>query len=158
MNMRADTRCGRRWRLMPAGNINRKYVRSPVGQATVELALIAPIVSFVLVVAVQFAIIGSAALALGQANYEGARFASINTTATQSQVQTYMLSVASPIISAGSGRYLSSTVTPAPPCSWGGSVTVSVSFDTSHLVMLPNPFFGVKFPTSLSNSETAFCE
>ncbi len=158
MTMRADTRRRRRWRLMPAANLNRRHVRSAMGQASVELALIAPIVSFVLVVAIQFAIIGSAALALGQANYEGARFASINTAATQSQVQSYMLTIASPIITASGGRYLSSTVTPAPPCSWGGSVTVSVTFDTSHLVMLPNPFFGVRFPTSLSNSETAFCE
>jgi hypothetical protein len=35
---------------------------------------------------------------------------------------------------------------------------VSVTFDANHLVALPNPFFGIQFPTSLTNSESAFCE
>jgi hypothetical protein len=136
----------------------RRYDSSGRGQAAAELALIIPVLAVVLAVGLQFAIIGTAALALGQVDYQGARYAAVNGSASQSTVQSYMLSVASPIISADSGKYLNSTLSPAPPCSFGASVTVSVTFDTNHLVVLPNPFFGISFPTSLTNSESAFCE
>lgn len=111
-----------------------------------------------MLVGIQFAIIGVAALGLGQVDYQGARYAATNPSSSQSTIQNYMVSVASPIISAGSGKYLSSSLSPAPPCTFGSTVTVSVTFDASHLVALPNPFFGIPFPTSLTNSESAFCE
>ena len=128
------------------------------GQATVELALITPIVLFLMLVGIQFAIIGLAALGLGQVNYQGARYAATNTSATSANIQTYMVTVASPMISANSGSYLTSTVSPTPPCTFGSTITVSVTFNAAHLLALPNPFFGINFPTSLTNSETAFCE
>jgi Flp pilus assembly protein TadG len=136
----------------------RQHARARHGQAAVELALIIPLLSVLVVVGIQFAVIGTAALALGQVNYEGARYAANNSSATQAQIQSYMVSVAAPIISANSGSYLTSTLSPAPPCAFGSSVTVSVTFDTRHLLALPNPLFGINFPTSLSNTETAFCE
>ena len=124
----------------------------------VEFALLVPIMSIVLMVGLQFALVGMAAMALGQANYQGARYAAVNPSASQSAVQSYMLSVASPIITVKSGKYLGSTLSPTPPCPFGSAVTVSVTFDTTHLLVLPNPFLGVRFPTSLSSSESAFCE
>src|ERR1039458_6514622 len=69
------------------------------GQAAVELALIIPIVLCLMVVGIQFALVGVAALGLGQVNYQGARYAATNPSASQSAVQSYMVSVASPIIS-----------------------------------------------------------
>jgi hypothetical protein len=146
------------WRFISLAKLRRGCVPPGRGQAAVELALIIPILAVVMAVGLQFAVIGTAALALGQVDYQGARYAAVNPSATQSQVQSYMLSSGSPIISVDSGKYLTSTLNPAPPCSFGGSVTVSVTFDTSHLVVLPNPFMGISFPTSLSNSESAFCE
>jgi Flp pilus assembly protein TadG len=138
---------------------NRQHrADTPRGQAAVELALVLPIVLFTMLVGIQFAIIGSAALGLSQADYQGARYAATNPSAPQSAIQTYMVSVASPIIGANSGRYLSASLSPAPPCTFGSSVTVAVTFDARHLVVLPNPFFGIPFPTSLTNSQTAFCE
>jgi Flp pilus assembly protein TadG len=128
------------------------------GQAAVELALITPIVLFVMLVGVQYAIIGVAAMGLGQADYQAARYAATHSSASQATVQSYMVSVASPIISAGSGQYLTTSLSPAPPCVFGSTVTVSVTFNAGHLLALPNPFFGVPFPTSLTNSESAFCE
>ncbi|HEV3109533.1 MAG TPA: TadE/TadG family type IV pilus assembly protein [Candidatus Binataceae bacterium] len=161
--MSIDTARALRWRLMGLStlrqpNLGRQYDRASRGQAAVELALIAPVLTVLVLVGIQFAIIGTAALALGQVNYEGARYAANNGTDTQAQIQSYMVSVAAPIISAHSGSYLTSTLSPAPPCSFGGSVTVSVTLDTNHLIALPNPFFGISFPKSLTNSETAFCE
>ena len=67
-------------------------------QSMVEFAFALPVVLIVLLVGIQFAIIGEAALALGQVNYQGARYAAVNGNATQDQVNTYMLSVASPTI------------------------------------------------------------
>jgi len=127
-------------------------------QSAVELAFVLPVLLTVLVVGVQFAIIGAASLALGQVNYQGARYAAINGTATASAIKTYMLSVASPTISANSGAYLTSTVSPAPPCTFGTSVTVSLSYDAAHLLALSNPFLGITFPTTLTSTESAFCE
>ncbi|MBF6568765.1 MAG: hypothetical protein IVW54_07815 [Candidatus Binataceae bacterium] len=124
-----------------------------------EFAIILTVALFVLVVAVQFAIIGEAALALGQANYQGARYAAVNPTANQSAVTSYILQNASPTISANNGAYLTTvTLNPNGSCTFGNSVTLSLTFDVSHLVALPNPFLGISFPTSLSNSESAFCE
>jgi Flp pilus assembly protein TadG len=127
------------------------------GQASVELALITPIVLFVMLIGIQYSLLGLAVLGLGQANYQGARYAATNPSAAQSAVQSYMVSVASPIISTGSGKYLTSTLNPSP-CTFGSTVTVAVSFSASHLVVLPNPFFGISFPTTLTNTESAFCE
>jgi Flp pilus assembly protein TadG len=150
--------CSMRRGFISRARFKRLLAGARRAQAAVELALIAPVGLVLIVIGVQFAIIGVAALGLGQVNYQGARYAAINPSSTQSQVQSYMLSVASPIIGANAGHYLSSTLNPAPPCTFGGQVTVAVSFDVSHLVMMPNPFFGIKFPTSLTNSNTAFCE
>jgi len=146
-------------RLRSPGIRRRRWAGVSRAQAAVELALIAPIVIVLLVVGVQLAIIGDAALALGQVDYQGARYAAVNTSASQSAVQSYMLSVASPLIAANNGSYLTATMSPAPPCAYGSSVTVAVSFDISHLVVLPNPFLGmISFPTTLTNSQSAFCE
>jgi hypothetical protein len=141
------------------GAWKRRWTGVGRAQAAVELALISPIVVIILLVGVQFAIIGDAALGLGQVDYQGARYAAVNSSATQTTVKNYMVSVASPIIGAGNGQYLTATLSPAPPCAFGATVTVAVSFDLAHLVVLPNPFMGiVNFPTTLTNSESAFCE
>ena len=127
-------------------------------QSAVEFAFALPVVLIVLVVGIQFAIIGEAALALGQVNYQGARYAAVNGNATQDQVNTYMLSVASPTISANNGSHFHTTLSGGPPCTFGSAVTVSLSYDASNLLALPNPFLGIRFPTTLTSSESAFCE
>ena len=128
------------------------------GQAAVEMAAVATILTMAMVVGIQFAIIGEAALALGQASYQGARYAAVHSAGTtQSGVKTYVNSVGSPTIIAGNGQYLTVNVA-ALPCTQGSTVTVSLSFDAKHLVALPNPFLGVSFPTTLTNSSAAFCE
>jgi uncharacterized protein (UPF0333 family) len=136
----------------------RKLKGGSGAQSMVEFAFALPVVLIVLLVGIQFAIIGEAALALGQVNYQGARFAAVNGNATQAQVQTYMLSVASPTISANNGSYFSTVLSPAPPCTYGSAVTVSVTFNANSLLALPNPFLGISFPTQLTSSESAFCE
>jgi Flp pilus assembly protein TadG len=145
-------------RFIDSAAIRRLIAGGGKAQAAVEFAIILTVALIVLVIGVQFAIIGNAALALGQANYQGARWAAVNPSATQSQVNSYILSVASPTISANNGSYLTTTLNPAPPCAFGNALTVSLTFDVKHLIAVPNPFLGISFPTALTNSESAFCE
>ena len=58
------------------------------GQAMVEFAMVSTVAMFVLLVAIQYAMIGQAALAMSQAAFQGARYASVNPNAAQSDVQT----------------------------------------------------------------------
>lgn len=80
------------------------------GQAAVEFALVLTVAMIVLFVAIQFALIGQAALALGQMNYQGARYAAVNTCADASQVAQYMCSVGSPTITKNNGGNLTVTL------------------------------------------------
>ena len=152
-----DERAGTR-RLGRVATLVKWMKGSGRAQSMVELAFALPVLLIVLVVGVQFAIIGAASLALGQVNYQGARFAAINSTATADAIKSYMLSVASPTIAANSGSYLTSTVSPTPPCTFGTAVTVSLTYNAAHLLAVPNPFLGISFPTTLTSSESAFCE
>jgi hypothetical protein len=68
------------------------------GQAAVEFALVATVAMIVLFVAVQLALIGEDALALGQMNYQGARWAAVNTCATPTEVATYIAVIGSPSV------------------------------------------------------------
>ncbi len=145
--------------LMDSASRVRRLTGFARAQAALEFALVTPLVLIVLLVGIQFAIIGASALGLGQANYQAARYAAVNPTASQSAVNSFMLSVASPLITANSGKYVTMNMNPAPPCAFGNTVTVSLSFDVTHLVVLPNPFLGlISFPTSLSSTESAICE
>ncbi len=140
------------------------------GQAMVEFAMVAVIAIFVLLVAIQYAMIGQAALALSQAAFQGARYASVNPNATQSDVQTYLVGsgtqtgVASPTITKNSGAYLTFTMNPTTtPRTFGQTVTVTLSFNVcgSGMLVLGNncgSFFGVTFPQSLAATETAMSE
>ena len=147
------------------------------GQAMVEFALVAGIAMIILFVAVQFAMIGQVALALGQMNYQGARYASthpgcgdatfgacIGSDIGKQNITAYMLSVGSPIFNANSGNLTVSCTNPTnnTPRPFGTQITCTASFTLpSSVLFLPNPFmslypgFGIKFPTQLNSSETA---
>jgi hypothetical protein len=68
------------------------------GQAMVEFALVLFVALIVLFVAIQMAFIGQAALALGQLNYQAARYAAVNPTFSCGQIATYMSSNGSPTV------------------------------------------------------------
>jgi Flp pilus assembly protein TadG len=73
------------------------------GQAAVEFALVATVAMIVLFVAVQLALIGEDALALGQMNYQGARWAAVNTCARDTEIANYIVSVGSPSVAKSGG-------------------------------------------------------
>ncbi len=143
------------------------------GQAAVEFALVLTVAMIVLFVAIQMAVIGQAALALGQMNYQGARYAAINSSATCGQVASYMQSVGSPTVTKSGvtcGSGCASGVLVAMSCpgvgtcgtgetrSFGEAVQISLCFNATGLLFLGSNFFGVPFPTQLTSSETAMSE
>lgn len=73
------------------------------GQAAVEFALVATVAMIVLFVAVQLALIGEDALSLGQMNYQGARWAAVNTCALDTEIANYIVSVGSPSVAESGG-------------------------------------------------------
>ncbi len=138
--------------------IERDVLSRLRGQSLVEFALILTLVLLVILLAIQFALIGEAALALGQMNYQGARYAAVNPNADQTAVTSYMVSVGSPTVTTNNGANLTVTLTPNTARTFGQPVTVSVVFNAASLVVLPNPFFGISFPTQLQSTETAMTE
>lgn len=64
--------------------LRRRLVGAGHAQAAVAFGTILAVALFVLVVVGQFAFIGEAARALGQANYRGARNTAVNPAANQS--------------------------------------------------------------------------
>ncbi len=133
----------------------------PQGQAMTEFALIAPIAVIVLLVGIQLALIGQATVAVSQLAYTGARYASVNPTYTTAQVKSYMLTVGSPTLTGNGGADLSVSMTPcaAAPATFGSSVQITLTYDLTTKIFLPNPFLlGISFPTSITETQTAFCE
>lgn len=138
----------------------RRAVFLARGQAMAEFAIIAPVALILLVVGIQFAIIGQCAVALTQVNYVGARYASVHPTYTQGAVVTYMESVASPTLLSNSGNDLTVTTWIACPSTqpFGSPVTIGLQYNLSSKIFLPNPFLGISFPTTVQSTQTAFCE
>lgn len=125
----------------------------------VELALILPLVLILLLVTIQFAIIGAEALAVNQLAYTGARYAAVNPTVDQTAISTYMKSIALPLINENSGADIQVTVSPSTtPRVTGTSVQVTVSYSLSSKIALPNPFLGIAFPATLSGTQTTMSE
>ena len=137
----------------------------------VEFALLATLSMVVLLVGIQFAIIGQAALAVTQASYLGARAASVNSTYNSSQLQTAIANQMSPTIS---GATVTLTNTSDPTCtagpgstrSFGCPINVTVNYDATSKLFLPSswslPIFGrtqiIIFPTALTSTQSAMTE
>jgi hypothetical protein len=131
----------------------------PRGQAVAEVAIAITILAFVMVLAIQFAMLGSAMLALNQVTYQAARYAAVNQGASQSTVYSYMLSVGSPTITSKGGANLSMSLSPATtPRAAFSTVTVSSTLNAKSFIVIPNPFLGVKLPTTLTATESAMVE
>ena len=164
------------------GGARRRKAVALCGQAAVEFALVLIVAIIVLFVAIQMAFIGQAALALGQMNYQGARYAAVNPTYDCGSVAPYMASVGSPTVtrhgvtcastcpptvSPGQGVQMcmvcSGTTTDCTKRAFGDSVEVELAFDATSVVFLssnttsPN-FLGIPFPTQLTSTETAMSE
>jgi Flp pilus assembly protein TadG len=173
---------------MPQRMPSRRRLGFNCGQAAVEFALVATVAMIVLFVAVQLALIGEDALALGQMNYQGARWAAVNPCATHAQVAQYMLSVGSPSVTKSGGTCgarlqftiiddqgsdtvagsdcsaPTATLCSAPGATtriFGNTVKITVTFDAQDAIFLGNgtKWMGlIDIPTQLTSTETAMAE
>lgn len=162
---------GVRWSRLSGGIAQPR--RKGRGQAAVEFALVLTVAMIVLFVAVQFALIGQIALALGQMNYQAARYAAIHPGCNETScnpspdpdvnatpIQTYAENVASLTIKPSSITNFQVTppATAGSPRAFGTSVTVIVAYDVTSQLFLPQNFLGLSFPTTLNSTETAMSE
>jgi Flp pilus assembly protein TadG len=132
--------------------VKRRPRNGERAQNLVEFALSLTVFSMLLFGTMQLAVIGNAALALSQLSYAGARYAAVNPSLTQGAIASYMKSNAAPTIRENNGANLTITVSPnTTPRPFGTAVTISVSYNLSSKLFLPNPFMGISFPTTLSN-------
>jgi hypothetical protein len=90
------------------------------GQAMVEFALVLFVAMIVLFVSIQMAFIGQAALALGQLNYQAARYAAVNPTFGCNSVATYMKNNGAPSVASKGVSCYSDSGCPA------GGITATV--------------------------------
>jgi Flp pilus assembly protein TadG len=140
------------------------------GQAMVEFALIATLSMVVLLVGIQFAIIGQAALAVTQASYLGARAASVNSSLTSNSLQTAIANQMSPTISGATVTLTNTTDStctagPGGTRSFGCPINVTVTYDATPKLFLPAQWtmLGtgtnlITFPTSLTSTQSAMTE
>jgi Flp pilus assembly protein TadG len=163
-----DSYLRRMTRILGAGPkqlLARAYQR---GQAMVEFALIASLALVVMLVGIQFAIIGQAALAVSQASYLGARTASINANMTSGTLQTAIQNQISPTIT-GANVTLALTNALDPSCAggtrtFGCGFNVTVTYNATDKLFLPSQWsiLGsnalIKFPTNLTATESAMTE
>lgn len=136
------------------------------GQAMVEFAMIASLALIVLLVGIQFALIGQAALAVSQASYYAARYAAVQTSVNSSSaLQTAVQNNFSPTITSPANALVvnmtTNTTDPnctASPRNFGCRITVSVTYNSTSKIVLRNPFFGIPFPNSLSSTTQMLTE
>lgn len=135
------------------------------GQAMIEFALVGGILILVLLAGIQLAIIGDAALAVNQLAYSVARYASVkysDSGLSKPGTDSNVTALIPPSLAASSVTIsLSPCTLPTGSTTVFGSVaTVTVQYDltASNRIFLPNPFFGISLPTSVSATQKAFCE
>jgi Flp pilus assembly protein TadG len=141
----------------PKQRLTRVYER---GQAAVEFAMISVLCLAVVLVGIQFAIIGQAALAVSQASYLAARTASVNDTLTSSTLGPAITNQMSPTIS-GATVTMTNSADPScgPPRKFGCPISVTVAYDATSKIFLPSKtLLGMTFPTNLTATESEMTE
>lgn len=135
------------------------------GQAVAEFALMVPLFIGVVFIAITFAVIGQAALAVSQLAYNGARYAAVNPTMSTSDVAAYIQSgaIGSPTITGDEGANLTVTVSRAGGSYQPVTVTVSYNLASNALVgsmarVLDALGLSASFPTTLSSTEIVMSE
>jgi Flp pilus assembly protein TadG len=123
------------------------------GQTLTEFAFILPIALLLMLGVIQIIVVGGAALAVNQAAVACARYASLNPTADQSAVNTYLKNIASPLIN--DAKLQNVTLQPtATPRQTGTAISVTITYNLANKLFLGSSFFGVTFPTSVSVTQT----
>jgi hypothetical protein len=157
------------------GSLRPRPGRISRGQSMVEFALVSVLGLVLMMVGVQFALIGQVALSLSQGASALARYAAVhpgsfgyNGTATVPSGASALLS---PTINDGKltvtiASYKGgTTTTTSSPAATVDRVVVTLTYDASNKIALPNPFLaipgffpGISFPTSLGAQDEQLYE
>lgn len=127
------------------------------GQTLVEFAFILPLFLLLMLGVIQMVLIGGAALAVNQAAVSCSRYAALNPTYNGTQINTYLTTIASPLINDTGLKPISVTPTSVPRTT-GSAVSVTVTYDLKTKLLLGTTFFGVSFPTQVSVTHTVTSE
>lgn len=157
------------WRRLRRNGMNQ-------GQAMVEFAMISAIALVIMLVGIQYALIGQAALAVSQGASALARYASVNPGAFGTNNGTATLPAAasqllSPTINDTNLTVSIASLTPtgatqtSTPRPQADQVKITVSYNATNKLALPNPFMaipplfpGITFPTALSSTDIQMYE
>jgi Flp pilus assembly protein TadG len=160
-------------------SLSRATSRVNRGQTAVEFAMVSVLALAVLMITIQFALIGQAWLALGQGASAIARYAAVNESTLGSSYSgppnTAMQNLLSSALSTNSWGDLTVTVafykggtastTTTAPVATVDRAAVTLSYVTTNKLIFPNPFMaippyfpGVQFPTALSAQDQALYE
>lgn len=140
------------------------------GQAAVEFAIIAVVALIVLLVGIQFAMLGQAALAVSQASDAIARFAAVNpgqlgpngtvplNSTIEQLVSSTLLSNGGNDLTISIASFSQNTTTTTSSPTMGDRAVVSISYNASSKIILPNPFLSIPFPSNLTANEVEMYE
>lgn len=160
-------------------DLSRARSRISRGQTAVEFAMVSVLALVVLMITIQFAMIGQAWLALSQGASAIARYAAVNESTLGSSYSgppnTAMQNLLSSSLSTNSWGDLTVTVafykggtastTTTAPVPTVDRAAVTLSYVTTNKLIFSNPFMaippffpGVQFPTALSAQDQALFE
>jgi hypothetical protein len=146
------------------------------GQTAVEFAMVSVLGLVLMMVGVQFALIGQIALSLSQGASALARYAAVHPgslgyNGTPASLPSDASALLSPTINDGKltvtvNSYLAGTTTEtSTPKATADRAVITLSYDASGKIALPNPFLaiphvfpGISFPTSLGAQDEQLYE
>jgi Flp pilus assembly protein TadG len=161
------------------GDISPTTRRISRGQAAVEFAMVSILALVVMMVGVQFALVGQAALALSQGASAIARYAAVNESTLGSSYSgapnAAMQNLLSSSLNTNSWGDLTVTITSykggtastttTTPVATVDRAAVTLSYVTTNKIALPNPFMkipglfpGISFPSALSAQDQELYE
>jgi Flp pilus assembly protein TadG len=167
-----ENRCDGKQDVGVSGNSRRsRRSRISKGQSMVEFALISSVALMVMLVGVQFAMIGQAALAVSQGASALARYAAVNpgtmgTNGTVSLTTAEKQLLSSSILTNNGGdltvtiaSYTGTTTTTTSSPGYTDRAVINISYSATSKIALPNPFLGlITFPTTLSATDSQMYE
>jgi len=140
------------------------------GQSMVEFALISTVAMMVMFVGIQFALIGQAALAVSQGASALARYAAVNPgalgtngtvtlpTAAQQLLSSSILTNGGADLTTTIASYTGTTTNTTATPGYTDRVVITLSYSAASKIALPNPFFGIQFPSTLAASDSQMYE
>jgi hypothetical protein len=144
------------------------------GQSMVEFALISSVALTVMLVGIQFALIGQAALAVSQGSSALARYAAVNPgtlgpnssvsasslpTAAQQLLSSSILTSSGADLTVTTASYAGTTATTTSSPGYTDRAVISMSYNAASKIFLPSStLLGIHFPTTLTATDSQMYE